>query len=193
MDFDYAHYMLTEGRKGKENPSVVSSPSKEAYWKLMAETFNMNRTHILAFKKKPPTAVKLIPHEFSSPVHQSKPSKPKRHIPQTSEKTLDAPDLIDDYYLNLLDWGSSNILAIALGSTVYLWDGLNGSASELVTIDDENGPVTSVSWAADGQHIAIGLNSSDVQLWDSTANQLVCKFSLFLPLDRFFVDDFLIQ
>ncbi|KAJ9678581.1 hypothetical protein PVL29_020684 [Vitis rotundifolia] len=173
MDFDYAHYMLTEGRKGKENPSVVSSPSKEAYWKLMAETFNMNRTHILAFKKKPPTAVKLIPHEFSSPVHQSKPSKPKRHIPQTSEKTLDAPDLIDDYYLNLLDWGSSNILAIALGSTVYLWDGLNGSASELVTIDDENGPVTSVSWAADGQHIAIGLNSSDVQLWDSTANQLL--------------------
>ena len=98
---------------------------------------------------------------------------------QTSEKTLDASDLIDDYYMNLLDWGSSNILAIALGSTVYLWAGSNGSASELVTIDDENDPVTSVSWAADGQHIAIGLNNSDVQLWDSTANQLVCKFSLF--------------
>ena len=112
---------------------------------------------------------------------------------QTPERTLDAPDIIDDYYLNLLDWGSSNILAIGLGSTVHFWDGSNGSTSELVTVDDENGPVTSISWAADGQHIAIGLNNSDVQLWDSTANQLVCRFLLFEPLDWSFVDDFLIE
>lgn len=51
MDFDYAHYMLTEGRKDKENPAV-SSPSREAYRKQLAETFNMNRTRILAFKNK---------------------------------------------------------------------------------------------------------------------------------------------
>ena len=57
------------------------------------------------------------------------------------------PDIVDDYYLNLLDWGSSNVLAIALGNTVYLQDGSNGSTSELVTIDDEDGPVTSVNWA----------------------------------------------
>ncbi|KAI8023013.1 Cell division cycle 20.1, cofactor of APC complex [Camellia lanceoleosa] len=63
-------------------------------------------------------------------------------IIQTSERTLDAPDLVDDYYLNLLDWGSSNVLAIALGNTVYLWDATNGATSELVTIDDENDPVT---------------------------------------------------
>ena len=92
---------------------------------------------------------------------------------QSSERTLDAPDLVDDYYLNLLDWGSSNVLAIALGSTVYLWDATDGSTSELVTIDDENGPVTSVNWAPDGRHIAIGLNNSEVQLWDSTANRQV--------------------
>ncbi|KAJ9701528.1 hypothetical protein PVL29_006752 [Vitis rotundifolia] len=92
--------------------------------------------------------------------------------PQTLERTLDAPDIIDDFCLNLMDWGSSNVLALALQNTVYLLDASNGSALELVTVDDENGPVTSVSWVADGQYIAIGLNSSDVQLWDSTANQL---------------------
>ncbi|KAK9271595.1 hypothetical protein L1049_001957 [Liquidambar formosana] len=106
MDFDYAHYMLTEARKGKENPAV-SSPSREAYRKQLAETFNMNRTRILAFKNKPPTPVESIPHEFSS-LHQAKSSKPRRNISQTSERTLDAPDLVDDYYLNLLDWGSGN-------------------------------------------------------------------------------------
>lgn len=96
-----------------------------------------------------------------------------RGYAQTSERTLDAPDLVDDYYLNLLDWGSANVLAIALGNTVYLWDASDGSTSELVTVDDENGPVTSVSWAPDGQHIAIGLTNSGVQLWDSTANRQV--------------------
>ncbi|XP_059624973.1 cell division cycle 20.2, cofactor of APC complex-like [Cornus florida] len=170
MDFDYAHYMLTKGRKGKENPAV-SSPSSEAYQKLLAETFNMNRTRILAFKNKTPTPVEAIPYHFSSSVHQSKPTKPRRYIPQTSERTLDAPDLVDDYYLNLLDWGSSNVLAIALGNTVYLWDASDGSTSELVTLDDENGPVTSVKWAPDGRHIAVGLNNSEVHLWDSTANR----------------------
>ncbi|KAL6342526.1 hypothetical protein AAG906_012374 [Vitis piasezkii] len=163
MDFDFAHYMLTERGKGKENQSVVRSQSKEAYLKLLAETFNMNRSRILAFKNKPPTPVKLIPDEFYSSVHQSKPSKPLRRIPQTPERTLDAPDIIDDFCLNLMDWGSSNVLALALQNTVYLWDASNGSASELVTVDDENGPVTSVSWAADGQYIAIGLNSSDLR------------------------------
>ncbi|KAJ7975916.1 cell division cycle 20.2, cofactor of APC complex-like [Quillaja saponaria] len=171
MDFDFAHYMLTKGKKGKENPAV-NSPSREAYQKKLAETFNMNRTRILAFKNKPSTPVEPIPQVFlSSTLHHSKPAKPRRHIPQSSERTLDAPDIIDDFYLNLLDWGCSNVLAIALGTTVYLWDASNSSTSELVTVDDEDGPITSVSWAPDGRHIAIGLNNSSVQLWDSTANR----------------------
>lgn len=89
---------------------------------------------------------------------------------------MDAPDIVDDFYLNLLDWGSSNVLAIALENTVYLWDASNGSTSELVTVDDESGPVTSVCWAPDGRHIAIGLNNSHVQLWDSTANKQVLNY-----------------
>ncbi|PWA47598.1 cell division control 20-1 [Artemisia annua] len=120
MDFDYAHYMLTEAKKGKENP-VDSSPAREAYRKRLAEGCNMNRTRILAFKNKPPTPVEAIPSDlFAAPVHQSKTVKARRYIPQTSERTLDAPDLVDDYYLNLLDWGSSNVLPIALANS--LWD-----------------------------------------------------------------------
>lgn len=88
MDMDYAHYMLTEGRKGKENPAV-DSPSREAYRKQLAETFNMNRTRILAFKNKPPTSVEAIPNDFSSSVHQqAKTAKPRRYIPQVSLLTL---------------------------------------------------------------------------------------------------------
>lgn len=83
---------------------MASSPSKEAYRKHLAETFNMNRTRILAFKNKPPTPTDAIPNNCSTSFQQSKPVKARRYIPQTSERTLDAPDLVDDYYLNLLDW-----------------------------------------------------------------------------------------
>jgi cell division cycle protein 20 (cofactor of APC complex) len=89
MDFDYAHYMVTDGRKGKENPAV-SSPSREAYRKQLAEAFNMNRTRILAFKNKPPTAIEPIPRELlssssSSSIPHTKAAKPRRHIPQVYE------------------------------------------------------------------------------------------------------------
>lgn len=84
MDFDYAHFMLTEGKKGKENPAM-SSPSKEAYQKQLREVFNMNRTRILAFKNKPPAPVEFMPQEYAS-VQQSKPVKPRRHIPQVIYK-----------------------------------------------------------------------------------------------------------
>jgi cell division cycle protein 20 (cofactor of APC complex) len=86
---------------------------------------------------------------------------------------LDAPYIVDDFCLNLLDWGSSNVISIALENSVYLWNASNSSSSELVTVDDEDGPVTSVSWAPDGRHLAVGLNNSLVQIWDATATKQV--------------------
>ncbi|WCJ34132.1 Cell division cycle 20.2 cofactor of APC complex [Euphorbia peplus] len=176
MDMDYAHYMLTEGNKGKENPSTLISPSKEAYRKVLAEAANMNRTRIFSFKNKPPDHVDPIPQHLLSPPSSDRPSKrvkTQRYIPQSSERTLDAPDIVDDFYLNLLDWGSNNVLAIALGDTVYLWNASDSSTSELVTFSSEIGPVTSLSWALEGRSLAIGLNNSDVELWDSVAREKI--------------------
>lgn len=45
-----------------------------------------------------------------------------RKIPKAPFKVLDAPELQDDFYLNLLDWSSLNLLAVGLGSAVYLWN-----------------------------------------------------------------------
>jgi hypothetical protein len=36
-------------------------------------------------------------------------------------QVLDAPALQDDFYLNLVDWSAQNVLAVGLGSCVYLW------------------------------------------------------------------------
>ena len=44
-----------------------------------------------------------------------------RVIPKSAERVLDAPDVVDDFYLNNLDWSKSNVVAIALKDQVYLW------------------------------------------------------------------------
>ncbi|VYS68136.1 unnamed protein product [Arabidopsis thaliana] len=51
-----------------------------------------------------------------------------------------------------------------LGDTVYLWDASSCYTSKLVTIDDENGPVTSINWTQDGLDLAVGLDNSEVQI-----------------------------
>jgi len=44
-----------------------------------------------------------------------------RVLPKSPERVLDAPDVVDDYYLNILDWSNTNMVAIALRDQVYLW------------------------------------------------------------------------
>ncbi|XVF80833.1 hypothetical protein PTKIN_Ptkin15bG0107000 [Pterospermum kingtungense] len=111
------------------------------YRKHLTESLDMNRTCILAFKNK---SRKPIPSEPVS-------TKPQRYITLKPEKTLDALDLVENFFLNLLDWSSSNVLAIALANTLYLWGASDSSVFELITVGDENGPITSVSWAPDGR------------------------------------------
>jgi cell division cycle 20-like protein 1 (cofactor of APC complex) len=44
-----------------------------------------------------------------------------RKISLMPEKVLDAPDLKDDYYLNLMDWSYTGKLGIALNNKVYVY------------------------------------------------------------------------
>lgn len=79
MDFDYAHYMLTEGWKEKENS--ISSPSKEAYRKRMKEVFGMNRSRILAFSNKPPAPIPCTTNQLDLD-HAFVVNHRRRRIPQ---------------------------------------------------------------------------------------------------------------
>jgi cell division cycle 20-like protein 1 (cofactor of APC complex) len=46
-----------------------------------------------------------------------------RKVSRKPYKVLDAPNLQDDFYLNLLDWSDRNQIAVALDSSLYLWSG----------------------------------------------------------------------
>jgi hypothetical protein len=93
-------------------------------------------------------------------------SKIGRRIPTAPTRILDAPDLVDDYYLNLISWSKDNILAVALGQSVYLWNASSGHIQHLVTPQGRQDYVTSVCWSTmpgQSKYIAIGTNNNGVR------------------------------
>eukprot|EP00980_Cylindrotheca_fusiformis_P011517 scaffold2708_cov119-Cylindrotheca_fusiformis.AAC.5 len=95
------------------------------------------------------------------------PQKRRRRIAKIPFKVLDAPALQDDFYLNLVDWSSQNVLAVGLASCVYLWSACTSKVTKLCDLASNEDLVTSVSWAQRGTHLAVGTNRGEVQLWDS--------------------------
>uniref|UniRef100_A0A0A9DVU4 CDC20/Fizzy WD40 domain-containing protein n=1 Tax=Arundo donax TaxID=35708 RepID=A0A0A9DVU4_ARUDO len=95
------------------------------------------------------------------------PQKPPRKVPKTPHKVLDAPSLQDDFYLNLVDWSSQNMLAVGLGTCVYLWSASNSKVTKLCDLGPRDS-VCAVHWSREGSYLAIGTGLGDVQIWDSS-------------------------
>ena len=89
-----------------------------------------------------------------------------RRINKTPFKVLDAPQLADDFYLNLVDWSSTNTLAVGLGSCVYLWSACTSKVTRLIDLGEDMA-VCSVSWSQRGHYLSVGVDNGDVQIWDA--------------------------
>ncbi|GJR96010.1 histone H3.v1-like protein isoform X2 [Tanacetum coccineum] len=95
-------------------------------------------------------------------------------------RALDAPYIYDDFYQNLMDWGKKNILAVALGQAVYLWNAENRRIHRLMSSDTMFDLPISVSWSPNGKTLAVGhLKCSYIQLWDADT----CKLTRRLEVD----------
>ncbi|GAA6001441.1 hypothetical protein JCM10207_006668 [Rhodosporidiobolus poonsookiae] len=105
----------------------------------------------------------------------------RRKIPTQPERVLDAPGMLDDYYLNLVDWSSTNLVAIGLAESVYVWNAATGDVTELCHVGSGDASVLtegdeyvcSVRFTEDGSHLAVGLASGPIQVYDVCAGQLI--------------------
>ncbi|BAM78826.1 cell cycle switch protein [Cyanidioschyzon merolae strain 10D] len=191
--------------------SVIDSPSDEP-WQAHEDTSGLGSrqtakrgntaesmpgsgTKILAFKPKPPVhlgdkaahaaiAVVYTQNRLGAACRRHL----HRHIPSAPERILDAPEMVDDYYLNLLDWSANNVLAVALGSAVYLWNASTGGIEQLTDLapgDQHTNQdyVCSLKWVqgsgcaphanaeASAPYLAVGTAFGHVQIWDVEANK----------------------
>lgn len=130
--------------------------------------------HIPQARITPTSSFSSHPSLLSSTSTPATHALPAPSSPQAPERILDAPELTDDYYLNLLDWGTNNTVSVALGNTVYLWNAGSGDIQQLCQPrEDTDDIVTSVAWAADGKHIAVGTSGAEVQIWDAARAKIV--------------------
>ena len=107
----------------------------------------------------------LSPVKHSSQTMLLSPRKTPRSVSKVPYKVLDAPDLQDDFYLNLVDWGSNDILAVGLASSVYLWSRESGKVNQLCQLEGDT--VTSVSWIQRGSHLAVGTGKGLLHIYDT--------------------------
>lgn len=98
-----------------------------------------------------------------------------RKIPNRPYKIIEAPRLIDDFYLNLLDWSSKNDIAVGLDNSVYLWSATKSHMINLFTYEEEK-YVSGLIWNQNGTELSVGNSEGVVEIWDSM------KFSIFIYL-----------
>ncbi|KAM7262734.1 hypothetical protein ACFE04_000417 [Oxalis oulophora] len=145
--------------------SPITSPNKNIL-RFRTETSGPNS----------PFSPSILGQDSSSICYEaSTPPKPPRKVPKTPHKVLDAPSLQDDFYLNLVDWSSQNVLAVGLGTCVYLWSASNSKVTKLCDLGPNDG-VCAVQWTREGSYISIGTSQGQVQVWDGTQGKKVRTF-----------------
>ncbi|KAK4480649.1 hypothetical protein RD792_013727 [Penstemon davidsonii] len=168
MNLDQAHTVLTNRSVEKPpTPNFKSTRQKLENLKLDVEgrPFQM-----LVFRGSPKSSRKInrLTDEMRLSDEEIYTYKPQRRFPKSESRILDAPNIKDDYYLNIMDWGKTNILAIALGTKLYLWNAESHKCELLSeeSISEGNYP-SSVSWSQDGKIVAAGYKCSRIQLYDA--------------------------
>lgn len=76
--------------------------------------------------------------------------------------------------LNLVDWSSGNVLAVALDNSVYLWSASTGDILQLLQMEQPGDYISSVAWIKEGNYLAVGTSSAEVQVRLVLLLQLCC-------------------
>ncbi|KAF7972063.1 hypothetical protein HWV62_19215 [Athelia sp. TMB] len=140
----------------------------------------LNR-RVLAYHEAPPTAsadpALALQRELARPLYARPGALPSstgavtskaRKIPTQPERVLDAPGMVDDFYLNLLSWSAQNVVAVALGEATYVWRADTGAVTHLGEAP-EGSYVSSVDFSNDGAYLGVGVGTGEVELWDVQA------------------------
>ena len=176
IDMETGQFLLKHHDLSGGNNIEKESPSQRNYRIKMTERLHgcdiakIDKTKIIKFQNEAANGTEKNTNSYDYEKFQSSISSPSkryiRQIPQMPERILDAPDIINDYYLSLLDWSSNNQLAVALASRVYVWDAESGEIQQLTELDNDD-YVCSVSWIKDGNILAIGDSKGSIHIWDA--------------------------
>ncbi|KAF5732262.1 cell division cycle 20.5 cofactor of APC complex-like isoform X1 [Tripterygium wilfordii] len=177
MDLDQARTLLTIRGKEGYNPNFTESYRQKLQDNLALDSEG-KPFRMLVFRGSPKSTRKSIrlidemrkseEEGFNTFIKQSQ----ARCLPKRESRILDAPKLRNDFYLNVVDWGKNNVLAVALGSELFLWNSESSSVHKLLQAGNRNDYPTSVAWSVDARILAVGYMQSKLELWDVETSKL---------------------
>ncbi|KAM4745893.1 cell division cycle protein 20 homolog B-like [Anableps anableps] len=92
--------------------------------------------------------------------------------------SLRASSLLNDYYTDLLDCSCDGMIALALGSAIYLWNsetcalvGHFQPSSDSSQLHFRTLSISCLSWSWDGRVLCTGNRQGEIQLWDVDRKQ----------------------
>ncbi|XP_077864199.1 cell division cycle protein 20 homolog [Saccoglossus kowalevskii] len=175
MDIDRSHFLLTRA-PGEENDGASQ--------KVLQNALNEGQppdSKILSFKEKAPRAAEgyhnslRVLYSTTATTNTTK-AHSTRLIPTVPDRILDAPDLRNDFYLKLIDWGSKNVVAAALGCSVYLWSANSGTISHLSEVNEPD-YISGVCWLPGWNVLAVGISNGTVEIWDVELQKCMRRMS----------------
>uniref|UniRef100_A0A6U4K7Y3 CDC20/Fizzy WD40 domain-containing protein n=1 Tax=Hemiselmis andersenii TaxID=464988 RepID=A0A6U4K7Y3_HEMAN len=182
LDANLSHFLLEANH---DEQDADSTPTKQDYMNTLKESVLQAQGDAKVLPFRDPRMVRGDTASAAEALQGTSPPSPaqcvlkrrrtSRFIPKSPDKILDAPDLVDDYYLNLLDWSKSNILAVALRQCVFLWNASTDATQKLLETSQPGNIVTSLAWGEEpgGSTLAVGTHSAEVQLWDVAAGRMI--------------------
>jgi cell division cycle protein 20 (cofactor of APC complex) len=171
---------LSSGATAAAATATAASPGHTA--RLANATGVPLNKRVLAYHEPPPasssstflsaqrTLARPLYARDALPSSNGTASAKSRRVPTTPERVLDAPGMVDDFYLNLVSWSALNVVGVALGESTYLWAAETGNVSHLGDAPDDT-YVASLDFSGDGAYLGIGLGTGSIELWDVASSQ----------------------
>ncbi|UYV80442.1 CDC20 [Cordylochernes scorpioides] len=157
---------MSKGFQEYENLSPKSQEVYKAKTEALYGPDIMNKK-VITYQNKAPQP----PEEYDQKLKvlyssvQSSSKKKKRVIPSCPDRILDAPEILNDYYINVIDWSPTNQIAVCLSGQLYVWDAVSSKITQLSSLE-EGDHYGAVAWAGQGKHLAVGTSEGTVEIWD---------------------------
>ena len=157
IDFDLCNFKLTS------NADTINKVCK---------MMNVENERILPFfaRQKKETTISY-PKEIKEDI------TPKRFFPSnTAFKVLEATNVLDDFYLNILDWSSTDLISIALSDSIYLYNNKLSKIHEMDSLYNSE-YFSCVKFNDSSNTLVTGDSTSTIKVFDVNVNRILKEFT----------------
>ena len=162
INANYAHLLKTSILGEESYTSFINNS-------IMSPDSDSSKTKIFRFKteskKKKSNLTSRNLNDIANNFAEHSQEGTQRKINKNPFKILDAPNLMDDFYLNLVDWSSQNDLSVGLMDSVYIWSANKSRVTKLCQYGNDN-YVSSLIWNSNGSHVSVGTSEGLLDIWD---------------------------